>query len=472
MEQTPSVSPSKKETPDAKNFPRVPVADLVPYARNSRTHSPEQVARVAASIREFGFLNPVIVDSTGMIIAGHCRVMAAQKLGLESVPCVDASHLTEAQKRAYVLADNRLALDAGWDDEMLRIELQDLATGGFDLELTGFTDAEIKDLTLLDEKEEAASPYGDGKGSKKLLERFIEPPVSIIDTRSGRWLERRQKWIDMGVSRGDGRGEEALTEESKNHGKIFSENLIVPGLGQTSLFDPVLCELAYLWFSPAGGHVVDPFCGGPPRGIVASALGRAYTGFDIRAEQVEANERAWEEYEGPRTGGVPNWVHDNALNIAQHVEPESADFVFSCPPYADLEVYSDDPADLSTMRYEQFLEQYRAIIAAACQTLKPHRFACFVVTELRDKKTGFYRGFVRDTVQAFQDAGLKWHNDAVLLNQIGTGAFRAGRLFNASRKFVRVHQNVLTFVKGDLKEAVASCGDVSDLFSLPEEATD
>lgn len=469
MEQTPSVSPSKKESPDTKQFPRVPVADLVPYARNSRTHSPEQVARVAASIREFGFLNPVVVDNTGMIIAGHCRVMAAQKLGLESVPCVDASHLTEAQKRAYVLADNRLALDAGWDDEMLRIELQDLAAADFDLELTGFTDAEIKDLAVF---EEEASAYGEKDGSKQLLARFIEPPVSIIDTRSGRWIERRRRWIDMGVSRGDGRGEEALTDEGKQHGKIFAENLTQPGLGQTSLFDPVLCELAYLWFSPTGGYVIDPFCGGPPRGIVASALGRSYTGFDLRAEQVAANELAWKEYEGPRSGGTPNWVHDNALNIAQHVEPESADFIFSCPPYGDLEVYSDDPADLSTMRYEQFLEQYRAIIAAACRTLKPNRFACFVVTELRDKKTGFYRGFVRDTVQAFQDAGLEWHNDAVLLNQIGTGALRAGRLFNASRKLVRVHQNVLTFVKGDLKEAVAACGDVSDLFSMPEEATD
>lgn len=471
MEKTPNVSRDKKGAgPDTKHYPRVPVADLVPYARNSRTHSPEQIAKVAASIREFGFLNPVIVDSTGMIIAGHCRVMAAQKLGMDSVPCVDASHLTEAQKKAYIIADNRLALDAGWNDAMLRIELQDLVADGFDLQLTGFTNAEIKDLTLLDEKDEAASPYGDGKGSKQLLARFIEPPVSIIDTRSGRWLERRQNWIDMGVNRGAGRGDEALTEDTKKHGKIFAENLTGASLSQTSLFDPVLCELAYLWFSPAGGQVVDPFCGGPPRGIVASALGRAYTGFDIRAEQVEANALAWSKYEGPCPGGVPNWVHDNALNIARHVPPESADFVFSCPPYADLEVYSEDAEDLSTMHYGQFLEQYRAIIAAACQTLKPNRFACFVITELRDKKTGFYRGFVHDTVQAFLDAGLEWHNDAVLLNSLGSAALRAGRQFNVSRKLVRVHQNVLTFVKGDLKKAVEACGDISDCFAAPEEA--
>jgi DNA modification methylase len=119
---------------------------LVPYARNSRTHSPQQVDKIAASIREFGFLNPIIVDGMNGIVAGHGRVLAAQKLGLSELPVIDASHLSEAQKRAYVIADNRLALDAGWDNEMLKIELQDLEADGFDLSLTGFELDEIGDL--------------------------------------------------------------------------------------------------------------------------------------------------------------------------------------------------------------------------------------------------------------------------------------------------------------------------------------
>lgn len=114
------------------------VSSLIPYARNSRTHSAEQVSKIAASIKEFGFLNPVIVDGENGIIAGHGRIMAAQKLGIDEVPVVEASHLTDAQKRAYIIADNRLALDAGWDDEMLRVEFADLADAEFDLELTGF----------------------------------------------------------------------------------------------------------------------------------------------------------------------------------------------------------------------------------------------------------------------------------------------------------------------------------------------
>ena len=122
------------------------VADLIPYARNSRTHSDAQVAKIAASIKEFGFLNPVITDGENGIIAGHGRILAAQKLGLETVPTIEASHLSEAQRRAYVIADNRLALDAGWDDEMLRIEIADLEAEGFNLSLTGFDLDEINSI--------------------------------------------------------------------------------------------------------------------------------------------------------------------------------------------------------------------------------------------------------------------------------------------------------------------------------------
>ncbi len=120
------------------NIIKKALEDLIPYARNSRTHSDAQVAQIAASIREFGFMNPVLVDGENNIIAGHGRVLAARKLGLETVPCVLHEHLTESQRRAYILADNKLALNAGWDEEMLRLELVELGGCGFDLELTGF----------------------------------------------------------------------------------------------------------------------------------------------------------------------------------------------------------------------------------------------------------------------------------------------------------------------------------------------
>lgn len=129
-------------------YKQAKVADLIPYARNSRTHSDEQITKIASSIREFGFLNPVIVDGQNGIIAGHGRVMAAQKLGLIEIPVLQADHLSDAQKRAYIIADNRLALDAGWDAEMLRVEFAELADLGFDLDLTGFSLEEIDGLSI------------------------------------------------------------------------------------------------------------------------------------------------------------------------------------------------------------------------------------------------------------------------------------------------------------------------------------
>src|SRR5512140_3910794 len=125
-----------------------PIDRLVPYAKNARTHSPEQVAQIAASIAEFGFNAPILVDSNAGIIAGHGRLLAARKLGLEEVPVVVLDHLTETQRRAYVLADNKLALNAGWDEKVLAAELRDLEQGGVDLALVGFSDDELEDLLV------------------------------------------------------------------------------------------------------------------------------------------------------------------------------------------------------------------------------------------------------------------------------------------------------------------------------------
>lgn len=119
--------------------------ELTPYINNSRTHSDKQIDQVAASIKEFGFLNPVIIDEEGGIIAGHCRYMAAKKLGLDKIPCVDARHLTSAQKKAYVIADNKLALNAGWDEELLKIEIEGLQDDGFDVSVLGFDDVSFDD---------------------------------------------------------------------------------------------------------------------------------------------------------------------------------------------------------------------------------------------------------------------------------------------------------------------------------------
>ena len=219
----------------------------------------------------------------------------------------------------------------------------------------------------------------------------------------------------------------------------------------TSIFDPVLCELAYRWFSPPSGKVLDPFAGGSVRGIVASVLGRAYTGVELRAEQVAANRAQI----ALATGPAPLWVCGDSADIGG-LAPGLYDMVFSCPPYAHLEVYSDDPRDLSTMGYSEFRTQYRKIIAETCALMRQDAFAVFVVGEVRDKR-GNYLNFVGDTVAAFMDAGLSYYNEAILITAVGSLPIRAGKQFLAGRKLGKTHQNILVFVKGDGKKATQKC---------------
>jgi len=234
----------------------------------------------------------------------------------------------------------------------------------------------------------------------------------------------------------------------------------------TSIFDPVLCELAYSWFSPPGGTVLDPFAGGSVRGVVASRLGRQYIGVELREEQVAAN-RAQGDDLCPDL--PPVWITGDSRNIDRLCADVEADFVFSCPPYADLEVYSDDPKDLSTLKYEDFRPAYFEIIAKACSRLKQDRFACFVVGDVRDKKGNYYN-FVWDTVEAFRAAGLHYYNEAILVTSVGSLPIRVGRQFASGRKLGKTHQNVLVFVKGDGAKATKACGPVE--VHIPEPETE
>jgi ParB-like chromosome segregation protein Spo0J len=146
----------------ADKVERRKISSIVPYARNSRTHSDEQVAQIASSIKEWGFTNPILVDIDGEIIAGHGRLLAAQKLGLDEVPCITAVGWSEAQKKAYVIADNKLAINAGWDVELLRIELDELTDLNFDVNLTGFSDDEILNLSFDNDAEAEMPDLADG----------------------------------------------------------------------------------------------------------------------------------------------------------------------------------------------------------------------------------------------------------------------------------------------------------------------
>lgn len=438
----------EKESLKKTEFVMRRVEELIPYARNARTHSPEQVARIAGSIKEFGFLNPVIISSDGGILAGHGRVMAAQKLGLEEVPCITESHLTETQRRAYILADNRIALDAGWDEEMLRLELKELADEEVDLSSIGFDNQCFDQLlnSINDEQQQCET-------NNSLSDQFLIPPFSILNTTSGDWQNRKREWTNIGIKSDSGREDDLLRYND------LSKRLTGKELNSgTSIFDPVLCEILILWFSTKGSVVFDPFAGGSVRGIVSSYLERRYTGIDIRNEQIDSNiEQAKEIYK--IADNMPTWIVGDSLNQDSLCPDLSADFIITCPPYVDLEKYSDNPNDLSNMKYPEFIKTYREIIKKSCSRLKENRFAAIVVGEVRDKK-GNYHGFVNDTIRAFVDAGMKYYNELILVNSVGTLRLTVAKQFNISRKIGKRHQNVLIFVKGDPKLATEYCGSV------------
>jgi hypothetical protein len=249
----------------------------------------------------------------------------------------------------------------------------------------------------------------------------------------------------------DDKTQRALGVYASARGAVLERN--EGGATGTSIFDPVLCELAYTWFCPPNGAVLDPFAGGSVRGIVAAVLGRKYTGIDLRPEQIEANE-AQAAVIVP--DNLPRWIVGDSREA---MPDEQFDLVFSCPPYADLEVYSDDTRDISTMDYPDFMAAYRDIVAGAVQRLRNDRFACFVVGDVRDKK-GMYYNFVSDTIAAFQDAGARLYNEAILVTAVGSLPIRVGKQFESGRKLGKTHQNVLVFVKGDPRKATQACGPV------------
>ena len=430
------------------------VCDLKEYENNPRNND-GAVEAVAESIKQYGFKVPIILDKNGVIVAGHTRKKAAELLGLETVPCYVASDLTPEQVRAYRLADNKTGELAEWDLTKLEEELAELTAFDVDMTLFGFDEIDFDEV----QEKSIAEEYADVKPS--LSEKYIIPPFSIFDTRQGYWQDRKEHWKKI-IKSDEGRDEALLGKGLKELAEKSGSGNTLTG---TSIFDPVLCEVLIKWFCPDGGKVLDPFAGGSVRGLVSSLLGHDYTGIDLSERQIKANIKNYEAIAGQQdlNGGdlrKPNWINDDSANIDLLVK-EKHDFLLTCPPYADLEVYSDDPRDISNMPYDDFKAAYQDIITKAVSKLNDNAFVAIVVGEVRDKK-GYYYNFVGDTIDACKNAGLKYYNECILLNQIATGAMRAGKQFSAWRKVVKTHQNVLIFLKGNEKEITLPDFDVTD----------
>ena len=450
-------------------FQKIPVDKLLPNPKNPRIDlkpgMPEYV-KLRNSIEHYDYVDPIIWNKrTGMVVCGHQRLQVLKDIArdkgttLTEVDCVVVD-MNESDQDSFMIAHNKISGE--WDYESLQALMD-----SFDedvKELTGFDAGELIDNT---EESNLWSQDTSVKGS--LADRFIVPPFSILDSRIGYWRDRNTQWKKY-IHSGSGRSE-ALTGHLNDiiqRARGFNQNWT-----GTSIFDPTLCELMIQWFCPINGKVIDPFAGGSVRGIVSTMCGRGYTGIDLRKEQIDANYENFKElpFKQDLYGNKlkkPNWIVGNSLNIDKLVKDSQYDMLFTCPPYFDLEQYSDSEEDLSNLTYDEFCDAYFTIIKKAVDKLKPDAFAGIVVCAVRDEK-GIYRPFVRDTIKAFEQAGCKLYNDMVLLNAVGTASVRAGRQFVNVRKVVHVHQNVLVFLKGDIRN-IKNLSEVQyDLDSLEKE---
>lgn len=400
------------------------------YANNAKEHPAEQVEQIKKSIAQFGFNDPIAVWHDNEVIEGHGRLIAATELGLDTVPVIRLDELSDEQRRAYMLAHNKLTMNSDFNLDLLALELDNITE--IDMSDFGFENIDLYEVDA----------YGDAKEhAGNLVANFVVPPFSVLDTRQGYWQDRKEWWIEK-------TGNLSETRDGE-YGKCFEGDLVEKINGGTSNFDPVLAEIMFKWFCIDGGKILDPFGGEQTKGVVAGELGYKYRGCEIRQDQVDLNNKATEKYKSVE------YFCGDSNNISQIIKERDFDMCFTSPPYYDLEVYSaDDMSALGT--YEEFMAMYRNIFQQCYDMMKDGSFLVIKVGEIRDRSTGNYRGFVPDNIAMFKDIGFEYYNEIILVTAIGTAPIRANRQMQ-SRKVVKVHQNVLVFYKGNT-------ADISSLY--------
>lgn len=409
-----------------------PLDKIIPYDKNAKLHRVEWIAK---SISEFSIDQPIVVDGQGVIIKGHGRLKAAKSLGLTEFPVIVRTDLTPEQIRLARIADNRSA-EGGWDSALLGEELNAL--------LSSMPDYDFDALGLTEDLFSAWDSGKDGRvlESHELKDRFIVPPFSILDTRQGYWQDRKKAWKERIGDKGETR-ENSLgnSKEVPKEIRTRCQNM-APNV---SILDPVLAEIINFWFGLSNCNTFDCFAGDSVFGYVSSFLGNTFTGIELRQEQAALNQSRVDAASLPA-----KYICDDGQNVLNHIPTNSQDLLFSCPPYFDLEVYSDLPNDASNQKeYDGFLQILNNAFTAAIQCLKENRFAVIVIGDVRDKQ-GYYLRLPDDIKTIFQKNGMRLYNEIILIEQSGTAAIRAGNAMQ-NRKVIKTHQNVLVFYKGDNK---------------------
>lgn len=418
--------------------------------RNYRKHSEQNKKRIRKSLTECGAGRSVLVDKDGCLIAGNGVFEQAEKMGIKTrVVETDGTELvvvkrtdigTEDDKRKLLaLADNATSDSVEWDlpNIVADFDVSVAEDWGIDVDL------------YVNENGGVSEKHG------TLCERFVVPPFSVLDARQGYWNERKKQWRELIGDNGESR-----------QGTLAKDGIMADINNGVSLLDPVLAEVICKWFGIDGGTAFDTFAGDSVFGFVSAKLGNTFTGIELRQEQADLN--------NSRTQGMSaKYICDDGQNVLQYIQQGTQDLFFSCPPYFDLEVYSDKPNDASNQdTYKDFMCIIENAFSAAIRCLKDDRFAVVVCGDIRDKN-GAYYGFPDDIKKIFANNGCILYNELIIVNPIGTAMLRCNRLMR-NRKVAKTHQNVLVFYKGNLKniknnyKTIEYAGEDLEQFGLDE----
>ena len=415
-----------------EGLPMKKISEFVALQGGLKVMDERRLNKLIENIIQNGFIAPVFIWQ-GQIVDGHQRLKALSKLiekgyalaykgenVKDMVPYVTINAKDKQEAAKFILTYNSQYGQIVGLDEFLN----DFKLNWDDID---------NQLMLTTEYN---SSYG--KSTNKLKDDWVMPPFSILDTRQTYWRDRRNEWYNImgGVNNASFTREGALGDDlmgSINEG--------------VSLFDPVLAEIIFKWFTPQNGKILNLFAGDVEPNIVAAYQGYSLTGIELRQDQIDHTNRIANKI---KVKSKLNVICDDVLNLNKHVKPSEFDLLFSCPPYYDLEEYSKDERDFANKSDTDFDTLLQRVINAGSKSLKNNRFAVFVVSEVRGPD-GKYRGFIPKVIRWFEGAGLQYYNEIILINSIGTLPFRINKAWQ-NRKVGKMHQNVLVFFKGKVKE--------------------
>ena len=399
---------------------------------NPRIIKDDKFNKLVQSIKDFPEMldiRPIVVNKEGIILGGNMRFKACIEAGIKEPPYVVVD-LTEEQQKEFLIKDN--VSGGEWDWEALANEwnVEQLEDWGLDMPA-------IEHEEVLEAEEDKKT-----EAIQKLEDKFIVPPFSILNAREGRWQERKKYWKDLIKDTGVTRDTGNQTNTRYRSVEGFSASREDENVG--SVLDPVLSEIIIKWFGLEKSKMFDCFSGDTVFGYVSSYLGNTFKGIELRKSQVDFNNE--------RTKGFDaSYICDDGRNILNHIEEKSQDLLFSCPPYFDLEVYSDLENDASNQKeYKDFISILDNAFSNSIKCLKENRFAVVVCGDVRDKKGNYYR-FPDHIKEIFEKNNMPLYNELILIDPVGNLQMRVGK-YMEHRKVGKTHQNVLVFYKGNPKE--------------------